>query len=623
MSDISKLKSQIEGNNKKKPIEFKAILGRADGTVQAEDKETVYVTLFNGDVMTIFNENVPLVPYRKIIIGYDDSDESLLQVLRFDNVYSTRPQPNLPNHKNSHAWFSYDPIEVYAQQIMPLLPRAIGGMVVRVYGGDYYCNSVECALSSIDIDMTSEIPTSGAEWVNAEVDEFGAITFAHGANKPSREMLLPTDRPLRTASRKLLYSARMYVGMKRLVQNRISSDIFDPRFTGFSSGGQATSIDWTSILNIPAEFPPDLSVTDAVYPRKWYKSAAPTADDDITSGYAKSDIWIDQSSGDAYICIDNADGAADWLRVGSGSGDYSFAVDGRLAVAVNVPNAFIVTKDVEITACYIYCKTPGASGSTVVDVNKNGSTIYATQANRPTLAFDDPDGWASSVPDDCNFTAGDVITLDIDQTADGAEDLVVALSVKGAGSGSGGLGLVVTDGVTTASNVAQITIEGGKVIDSGGGQISIKNIRDYILVRDEKPSGTQGGAFPSGVWNTRTLTTISSDDGSHCSLATNQITLAAGTYEFEAIVPAMSIETHQAALYNVTDSIYYYGTSAMSRDVDTAVSSIDGKFSISSPKVFEIRDYSPNGNGNTYGMGHAAFSGQVEVYSVIKFWKVN
>jgi len=152
-------------------------------------------------------------------------------------------------------------------------------------------------------------------------------------------------------------------------------------------------------------------------------------------------------------------------------------------------------------------------------------------------------------------------------------------------------------------------------------QVGGSAARDYILVRDEMPSGTMGGVFPSGTWNTRRLTVVSSDFGGHCSLSSNQITLATGTYEFSAIVPAMNIETHQAALYNVTDDVYYYGTSSMSRDIDTAVSTIDGKFSISSPKVFEVRDYSNSGNGQAYGMGHSASSGQIEVYSVVKFWR--
>ena len=88
------------------------------------------------------------------------------------------------------------------------------------------------------------------------------------------------DRPIRTVTKKLLFSAKMYVGLTEFIQTRTDSDIFDPRFTGFGEGGAAVAIDWTDVENKPLVFPPDLTLTDPHYPRKWYKNAAPTADDD-------------------------------------------------------------------------------------------------------------------------------------------------------------------------------------------------------------------------------------------------------------------------------------------------------------------------------------------------------
>jgi hypothetical protein len=45
------------------------------------------------------------------------------------------------------------------------------------------------------------------------------------------------------------------------------------------------------------------------------KTSAPTVDDDITLGYLVSDIWLDETNDNAYICIDNTDGAAVWSQV--------------------------------------------------------------------------------------------------------------------------------------------------------------------------------------------------------------------------------------------------------------------------------------------------------------------
>src|SRR5690606_21247003 len=51
-------------------------------------------------------------------------------------------------------------------------------------------------------------------------------------------------------------------------------------------------------------------------------------------------------------------------------------------------------------------------------------------------------------------------------------------------------------------------------------------------LKDVKPSGTAGGTFTSGSWQTRDLNTIEGDS-SFVSLASNQFTLQPGTYHIE------------------------------------------------------------------------------------------
>lgn len=61
--------------------------------------------------------------------------------------------------------------------------------------------------------------------------------------------------------------------------------------------------------------------------------------------------------------------------------------------------------------------TAGSSGSTVVDVNINGTTCFTEQANRPVLAFNDADGVVvvenAQIENDV-LEVGDVVTVDID-----------------------------------------------------------------------------------------------------------------------------------------------------------------------------------------------------------------
>src|SRR4051794_9968990 len=76
----------------------------------------------------------------------------------------------------------------------------------------------------------------------------------------------------------------------------------------------------------------------------------------------------------------------------------------------------------------------------------------------------------------------------------------------------------------------------------------------YLCYQDQQAQATDAGTFTSGAWRTRVLTTEVADTGSHGSLATNQITLDAGTYRVEASAPAFAVDHHQLRLQNITDN---------------------------------------------------------------------
>lgn len=77
----------------------------------------------------------------------------------------------------------------------------------------------------------------------------------------------------------------------------------------------------------------------------------------------------------------------------------------------------------------IYLKTIGGSGITRVDIHKNGTTIFTTQANRPTI--NQPAGpnppTTPAVPDITALAAGDLIRVDVDNADDGADELTVEI----------------------------------------------------------------------------------------------------------------------------------------------------------------------------------------------------
>jgi hypothetical protein len=153
---------------------------------------------------------------------------------------------------------------------------------------------------------------------------------------------------------------------------------------------------------------------------------------------------------------------------------------------------------------------------------------------------------------------------------------------------------------------------------SGGGSSP-----DYILIRDEKTSGTDGGTFTNGAWRTRTLNTEVTDTGNHASLASNQITLAAGTYECFIRCPGYEVGPHQTRLQNITDTATtLLGTTdaASNSDFSVTQSIIIGRFTIATSKTFEIQHQGLH-TRSTDGFGRSGGFG-TEIYTIAEFRKV-
>jgi hypothetical protein len=75
--------------------------------------------------------------------------------------------------------------------------------------------------------------------------------------------------------------------------------------------------------------------------------------------------------------------------------------------------------------------TAPTGATAILDVNKNGTTMFTTQGSRPTIAISGNDSTVL-LPDVVAFVAGDRLSYDIDQVGSGVagSDLTVALLVK-------------------------------------------------------------------------------------------------------------------------------------------------------------------------------------------------
>lgn len=164
---------------------------------------------------------------------------------------------------------------------------------------------------------------------------------------------------------------------------------------------------------------------------------------------------------------------------------------------------------------------------------------------------------------------------------------------------------------------AAITAVGG-----GSGYIG------YIHLQDQKSSGTASGGFTSGAWRTRTLNTEVADTNNDCSLASNQFTLSAGTYEIEARAGAVFVSGHQIRLRNTTDNTtVLVGSSAYAALVSASDGSqtdsvIQDRFTIGASKALEIQHQCAVTRA-TNGFGVQAGFGEIEVYCDVVLRRVS
>lgn len=84
-----------------------------------------------------------------------------------------------------------------------------------------------------------------------------------------------------------------------------------------------------------------------------------------------------------------------------------------------------------IVGIYTSVLTAPTGAAILVDVNKAGTTLFTTQANRPSIAISGNDS-AVAVPDVTTVAAGDVLTVDVDQIGSGTagSNLLVAIALR-------------------------------------------------------------------------------------------------------------------------------------------------------------------------------------------------
>lgn len=191
-------------------------------------------------------------------------------------------------------------------------------------------------------------------------------------------------------------------------------------------------------------------------------------------------------------------------------------------------------------------------------------------------------------------------------------------------------------------------------ITNGAGSGTFSQVTDAVLaaaakpfsgqilhVREDAASGGGTSALTNNAWSTRALSTELSDPGSIGTLASNQITLAAGTYFAMCFASAYCSFTNgtnylanaKLRLRNVTDSATVlvgnnyrssFGSLNTSYEANFVLSCV-GVFTLAGTKAIELQQYSAaSGNSSPTILVRGGFpisSGENEVFADVIIWK--
>lgn len=153
------------------------------------------------------------------------------------------------------------------------------------------------------------------------------------------------------------------------------------------------------------------------------------------------------------------------------------------------------------------------------------------------------------------------------------------------------------------------------------------SLPDYLEYGWVCAANTAGQSISANTVTTLTIDTEISDSGGHGSVSANQVTLAAGTYYFEANVPIYQVSGYDTvlSLYNVTDASYVTRRKiAYSFNGDISSVTLIGQFTIASSKTFAVQALCAGGSSNN-GVGTSPLTlgtSGADQRTTLKLWKL-
>lgn len=152
--------------------------------------------------------------------------------------------------------------------------------------------------------------------------------------------------------------------------------------------------------------------------------------DPSTPGANKVHLYAKDKSGVPTLYAINDAGTV--YELSEGRPTFLFTIEGSLVASTNLTPLLLAHRALTIVKAYAAVKTAPTGADLIIDINKNGTSIWATtQANRLKILANATTGQQTSF-DTTTLTEADQLTLDIDQIGStiSGSDLTVYLRCK-------------------------------------------------------------------------------------------------------------------------------------------------------------------------------------------------
>lgn len=179
-------------DNTRPPVKsWPALLGNQQGEVDVEGlPDFVYARMPDSSVVRVYNKAVPPALDLPVIVGYDDYNPDLFQVLSQRAAYGAQPAPAYPvntgAHADTHRLDSVDPLWIEGNALQECLVRATSSpswqvVIPEIYlpvGGVLQVRVV----AQVSADLSTHKPTvpGDARWVSIALDNTGSLVYTIG-----------------------------------------------------------------------------------------------------------------------------------------------------------------------------------------------------------------------------------------------------------------------------------------------------------------------------------------------------------------------------------------------------------------------------------------------------------